>query len=399
MKDGLSSNHWALALIAVSGFGLLLSHMLGVLSYAAFFGAELVRLWIRRKPDWRLWIAFVVPFVSILCYLPLIRLRDEVTFSEVFQVTPRRLAACYWEGLRYLVTPWAIIALIAVAWPLFRQQRDVTFHRPSVAARVSLRSLLIFLFLVPLAMGALSLRNGAPFYERYGTVFILPCVVFPALFLGYRTHCNRPVASGLAILLGVLIILNTSGKAWLVEQFSRIAPPSVAGRLLYFTALPPVGPPAPKSPVPPYLEKDLGTLQPVSRLETLAPDLPLVAGNAPTFLELDQYQDAALTHRLYLLTNHEAASTITHATLFDHYERVKAAFPISGEVEPYCAFLRKHAQFLVLGGYNHPDTWLLKKLEMDGAKLSLVGTYDDGVIEERQIYRVSVASEKCCPRP
>jgi hypothetical protein len=392
-------NRWDVAMVTASGFGLLLSHMLGVLSWAAFLGAELSRLRIRRKPDWRLWAALVVPFVSVFTYLPLIRLRYEVTFSEVYQVSFRRLASCYWEAFRYLVTPLTLIVLIVVAWPFLAKQRDITFQRASTEAAVPLRSLLLFLFLVPLAIGALFLRTGAPFYERYGAAFLIPCVLFPALLLGYRTDCNRYAASGVSVLLAVLLILNTCGKAWLVEQLSNIAPPRVAARLLYLIALPPVGPPALKSPVPPYLERALATVPPVSHLEALYPDLPLVAGNGPTFLELDQYQDAALTQRLYVLTNHEAASTITHATLFDHYERVKAAFPIGGRVLPYCAFLDKYSEFLVLGRYNHPDTWLLKKLEMDGAKLSIVGTYEDGVIEEGEIYRVSVGNEKCYPEP
>ena len=41
---GATSRRWALLTMAVAGFGLLLSHVLGVLPYAAFFGAELVRL-------------------------------------------------------------------------------------------------------------------------------------------------------------------------------------------------------------------------------------------------------------------------------------------------------------------------------------------------------------------
>lgn len=124
-----------------------------------------------------------------------------------------------------------------------------------------------------------------------------------------------------------------------------------------------------------------------------------MAGSGPTFLELDKYESAALALRLYLLTNHEAALRIVHHTVFDHYELVKAVFPIRAQVEPYCAFLTEHSQFLVLGGYNYPDTWVLRKLEMDGASLSILGTYDDGVIEEHHIYRVRVASQKCGSQP
>jgi hypothetical protein len=293
-----------------------------------------------------------------------------------------------------------LIILIAVSWLFVSKQRNTTFQRDSLATGVPLRALLLFLFLVPLEVGVLFARTGTAFFERYGVVMLIPCVVFPAVFFGYRTHCDRLAASGVAILLAALLILNTSGKAWLVGQLSDMFQPKVAARLLYLISLPPMGSPPLKTPVvPPYLEKELYAVPHVSHLNTVEPGLPLVAGNGPTFLELDKYEDAALTQRLYLLTNHEAASSIAHSTVFDNYGQAQAVFPIRGQVESYCAFVREHTQFLVLGGYNHPDTWLLRKLEMDGAGLSIVGTYDDDVIEEHQIYRVSVGNEKCKEQP
>jgi hypothetical protein len=66
----------------------------------------------------------------------------------------------------------------------------------------------------------------------------------------------------------------------------------------------------------------------------------------------------------------------TTGTIREQFENRYPAYQ-RGQVEPYCAFLREHSQFLVLGGYNYPDTWVLRKLEMDGAQLSILGTYDD----------------------
>jgi hypothetical protein len=276
------------------------------------------------------------------------------------------------------------------------KRQTTEFRSPSEAAGLFLRWLLLFLFLVPLEIGILFARTGTAFYERYGVVALIPCALFPVIFLGYRTHCDRLVAGSMAILLAILFVLNTSGKWWLVEQIANVAPPTIAARLLYLVALPPIAPPPLTMPaVPPYLEKELYAASPISHWESMEPGLPLVIGSGPTFLELDTYQDPALTERLYLLTNHEAASNITHSTVFDQYELVKAAFLIRGQVKPYCTFLRGHSQFLVLGGYNYPDTWLLRKLEMDGAKLSIVGTYDDGVIEEHQVYKVSMTNAQC----
>ena len=41
--DGLTGRRWSLVTVVAGGFGLLLSHVLGLLAYAAFFGAELLR--------------------------------------------------------------------------------------------------------------------------------------------------------------------------------------------------------------------------------------------------------------------------------------------------------------------------------------------------------------------
>jgi len=395
-EDGQSANPWALAMVMAGGFGVLLSHVLGVLAYGAFLAAEIICLWKRQKPNWQLWVTLLIPLIAVVSYLPLIRNRSDILFSEYSQASPRRLAICYWEHLRYLVTPLILIVLIAAVWPYISKRRHTAPPRDSRLADVPLQSLLLLLFLVPLEIEVLFARTGTPFYERYGVVALIPCAIFPALVLGYRTHCSRLAGGSVAVLLAILLILNTSGQAWLIEHLSSAARPQVAARLLYLVALPPVAPPPLKLPtVPSYLESALNSATNVRYLDAVDPSIPLVAGSGPTFLELDNYQDAALRRRLYLLTNHEAASSIVHNTVFDHYEIVKAAFPIGGQVEPYCAFLRQHPQFLVLGGYNYPDTWLLRKLELDGARLNIVGTYDDGVIEEHQIYRVSLENDRC----
>jgi hypothetical protein len=399
-EEDRSSRTWALTTLIAGGFGLLLSHVLGVLAYAAFVAAEAIRYWLRRKPDWRLWLALILPLISAVTYRTLLRHGSIILFSEWSQASPRRLAICYWEHVRFLVTPLAVILLIAAVWPLVPKGQNTARRFGSRAADVSLRWLLLFLFLVPLEIEILFARTGTAFYERYGVAALIPCAMVPVMFLARRTHCDRRAAGWMVVLLAVLLIFNTFGKPWLTEQLSSVARPAVAAKLMYVLALPPIAPPTLTQPsVPPGLQKQLSAAPTVSRLGALDPSLPFVAGNGPTFLELAQYQDATLTNRLYLLTDHAAAATIVHATAFDHYELVRAAFPISGKVESYCTFLRGHSQFLVLGGYNHPDTWLLRQLEMDGATLTIIGIYEDGVIEEHQIYRVSVNSENCRMQP
>lgn len=391
------SDHSRLALVALSigGIGLLLSHVLGALAYGSFLIVEAIRFATRRRRDWRLWTALLLPLPSVLAYLPLIRLRSDLLFSPWSQASPRRLAICYWEHLRYFVTPFAVIILIALAWPFCSKERNASPQRLK-GANVALGWLLLLLLVVPLEIAILFARTGTAFYERYGVVALIPVVLFPALFLGLRTHSDRRAAGSVAILLAILFVFNTSGKAYLTEKLANITPPKLAARVLFLTALPPVAPAPLGLPiVPAYLNNEFLTAPPISDLEQVFPDLPLVAGTAPTFLELDRYQNAVLTQRLHLLTNHEAASAIAHNTVFDHYEQVAPVFPIRGQVEPYCTFLQNYSEFLVLGGYNYQDTWLLRKLEIDGAKMHIVGNYDDGVIEEHQVYKVRRENARC----
>jgi hypothetical protein len=136
----------------------------------------------------------------------------------------------------------------------------------------------------------------------------------------------------------------------------------------------------------------------VSNLDAIDPDLPLVANTGLTFLEIDRQGDADLTKRLYLLNNRQAAASIAHDTVFENYDRLTKVFPIRGKVEPYCAFISEHPRFLALGAYNHPQGWLLKKLDMDGADLHIVGTYA-GITEEAQLYEVTVLKAACPAQP
>src|ERR1700730_13360124 len=102
----------ALAAITLAGFGMLLSHVLAVFVYASFLAAEVVRFWSRRKPDWRLLLLLLLPAVSVITYLPLMRNRAGILFAHEYCVTPLRLFSCYWEYIRYAATPLALIAVL-----------------------------------------------------------------------------------------------------------------------------------------------------------------------------------------------------------------------------------------------------------------------------------------------
>jgi len=394
---------FALLTLTVGGFGLLLSHVLAVLPYAALFAAELVRLSIRRKSDWGLWAALLAPSISGLTYLPLIRTHSGILFTDEYHATPIRIFNFYWWSIRFLAVPLMLVTLLAFLWPMLRRpasqdQRQATPPAPLPAVFRPLGFLLCCLAVIPLGVGVLFAHTGTAFFDRYGIVVMIPIALVPALLLGFRTQRNQMAGVAVALVLSATLFLDTSGKLWLIEQLGNFAPPRVARYALNVLALPPIITERVKPRVAPHLQKALDAAPAVSNLDAIDPDLPLVANTGLTFLEIDRQGDAELTKRLYLLNDRQAAASIAHDTVFENYERLKKVFPIRGKVEPYCAFISEHPRFLALGAYNHPQGWLLKKLDMDGADLQIIGTYT-GITEEAQLYEVTVLKAACPARP
>jgi hypothetical protein len=393
----------ALLTLTLGGFGLLLSHVLGVLPYAAFFAAELVRLSIRRKADWGLWTALLAPAISGLTYLPLIRTHSGILFTDEYHATPMRIVSFYSWSIRFLPIPLMLVALLACLWPILRRpasqdQRQVTPPAPLPALLRPLGFLLCCLALIPLGVGILFAHTDTAFFDRYGIVVMIPIALVPALLLGFRTQRNQMAGVAVTLVLCATLFLNTSGKLWLIEQLGNFAPPRVARYALNALALPPIITERVKPRVAPHLQKALDIAPPLSNLDAIDPELPLVANTGLTFLEIDRQGDAELTKRLYLLNDRQAAASIAHDTVFENYDRLEKVFPIRGKVEPYCAFINEHPRFLALGAYNHPQGWLLKKLDMDGADLHIIGTYA-GITEEAQLYEVTVLKAACPAQP
>ena len=388
-EDRSSRRRLPLAALMAGGFGLLLSHVLGLLPYAVLFAAEFLRLWIRRKPDWRLWAALTVPLFAIVTHLALIRTHNAMLFAQEYRITSLRMFVFYWESIRCIATPLAVIAALAWLWPARREQSSAAAPVALAAMGGPLRMILIGLSIIPLVVGGVFACTGAYFFDRYGIVWLIPLTLVPVLVLGYCTNRDPLAGTVVALVLATVLFFNTAGKAWLLEQLASVVPPSVAAKLLYSVALVPIYPPSNYPPVPAHLQAGLANAPRIAHLETVEPELPLVAHTALTFLELDQRENAHVQQRLYLLTDENAAATIAHDTVFAHFERVKEVFPIRGKVASYARFISEHPRFLVVGAYDHPLGWLLRKLERDGAELRVVGLCS-GNTEDCQIYEVRV---------
>jgi 4-amino-4-deoxy-L-arabinose transferase-like glycosyltransferase len=391
---------WALLTLIIGGFGLLLSHVLGILPYAAFLGAESIRYLIRRRVDERLWAVLIAPAIAALTYVPLIHNRSVVLFTGDYRATPMRMIGFYSSSIRYLPIPLALVALLAAFGPaLMRPDKATVEHAQPLKSVVwPLGFLLACFTLIPLGVGIIFARSGTAFFDRYGVIILIPIALVPPIVLAYRTRRNQIAAILLALILGAILFLNSVGKPWLIEQIATFAPPHMARYVIAAFALPPLIEERAKPAVPDRLQKAFEAARPVTDLDAVEPDLPLVANTGLTFLEIDRQGDGKLTHRLYLLGDKQSATTIAHDTVFENYDHLNRSFPIRGTVEPYCTFIRKHPHFLVLGAYSHPQGWLLKKLDKDGADLRIIGTYS-GITEEAQLYEVAVTNTSCTTEP
>lgn len=396
-----NSRFLTLLSLTMGGCALLLSHVLGVLPYASFLAAELVRFSMRRKSDWQLWIALLTPAISILTYLPLIRHRSGILFTDEYTPTPARIFNFYWDSLRFVAVPLALVALILCLWPARRTalaEKPQAAPAPPRTVLYPLAFLLLCMALIPVGIAIVFAHTGTAFFERYGVVAFLPIAIIPSLLLGFRTQRNHMAGLTVALALSTILFLNTSGKVWLIQQLGNLTPPAVARHILNALTLPKLLIEPVKPMAPPELLKALESARPLSNLDGIDPDLPLVANTGLTFLEMDRQASAELANRLYLLNDRDFAAAIAHDTVFENYDRLKKVFPIRGKVEPYCAFVGEHPRFVVVGAYNHPQGWLLKKLDMDGANLKVIGTYT-GITEDAQVYEVTVANFGCMLRP
>lgn len=391
----------ALVTVAVAGFGLLLTHVLGALPYAAFFGAESVRLAIRRKADWTLWFTLLLPSICLLTYVPLLHIHSGILFTAEYRATPMRIFDCYRDAVRFLIVPLAFVGALLLFWPprTPHSSPGVPVHRDSSKAKFGALAFMLLCFgMVPTVVGIMFAHSGTAFFDRYGVVVLIPLALVPPLALGLRTRRSRSAGLALVFVLSLVFFLNTTGKLWLIEQLGSYTPPKVARFVLNALTLPRLVIDRVKPRVSAHLQKALDAALPVTDIGSIAPELPLVANTGLTFLEMDRRGDAALTQRLYLLDDRQAATSIAHDTVFENYARLKLVFPIRGKIEPYCDFVQMHPSFLVLGAYSHPQGWLLKKLDMDGADLQILGTYA-GLTEDAQLYRVSGAKPDCTTQP
>ncbi len=322
-----------LAGVAIASLGLVTSHVLAPLSLLAFLAAEILRFTKRRKPDYPLWTALLLPLVLVVFYLPFYDSFRAITdYPFAFQASPGKVASFYWHTLEDVFWCWSVSVVAA----LFAARGRWTWKFP--AWWRGQWPLFIGLGLVPVLLDFAMMRDHAPFWGRYCISSVVALYFLCALFLamGFERvpragYAAITAAFALALALRVIVPWH---------------------HLLVH-------------PVPAT----------AAAFEHIKPNLPIVAASGLTFVEMGQYESPALASRLFYLRDRTSAIQFAHATIFEDISDFQQAFKLSGAVESYRQFTQAHPDFLVFGTFDYPEDWLLRKLASDGAAINLVGKY------------------------
>ncbi len=379
-----------LAWVAITGGLLLLSHLFGVLSLGAVWFGEAVRSYRRRRVDWPMAAALLFPLIATLTYGPMFRALHGAVFSPEAQVTWGKLGFLYYAVFRWMWRPLLVIAVFALLALRRRRRVRLAQHAVQVASFVpgspdekvysryapEMSAVLAVLFLVPVGLTILFLRSHGAFYDRYGMAITIPIVLVAPLLVQWWMRADVRVALSAFCLIASLLLLSTTLRNPVVQAANAVIPARAATRVTGILLTSPHGPFRPwwkKLPVPAELLRERDQARLLKSLDGFYPELPLVAASELTFVEMDHRESATLTRRLFYLYDRNAEMTLGHRSVTDSLMVLKDFFPFRGRLASYGEFVDEQRRFLVIGSYEHPGDWLLRKAEADGATLQIIG--------------------------
>ena len=356
IEEGRTGRGLALLLLFIGAAGMLLSHVLALIAYGAFFFAECIRFALRRKPDWILWAVLVSPLAFCASYLPLMQNHGGGAYPIPFQASPLKVLGTY-SSIWMDVAPLLALAMVLIVF--FRAYAPEATPAHMSTLEIPEISFAIGLVCVPIEVGILFMRSHSAYFPRYGMAALFGAAILVPHFMARWKH-NSPRA---ALTCVIVFIFGVITPGWLVFDANKYLNPS-GTHLLPATAL-----------TTPYRQVE--------------PGLPFVDASGLTFLEMNDRETPAFLSRVYYLTDEQAAIQYAHATIFEGFTNLKHDFPIRGNVTPYRQFVQQHRRFLVYGTYSYPEDWLLRKLLADGATLKFLGDFPS-IYDNRELYEVTV---------
>jgi hypothetical protein len=360
-----------LCLLTLGIVGMLLSHMVALPATAGLLAAEAWRTRTRRRFDPAVLAAMLLPLVLLAAYVPMFRNHGAAIYPPAFQpdgevifdfyvaLVSRQMIALGLTALSVLVLlgPSHLRGGISARGPRW------FFAGPEWVASIAM-------MMVPLILMAQLMWSHGAFFPRYGAVATVGVIVLSAALLGRWTlDGTRP--DGRAALLGAGILLLMSGLWLAIPQQIH------AGDLI------------------PTVRNSEPRLQPCQACqETAALDasLPLVDASGLTFLEMNHQESPSTLARVYYLTDAAASTEYAHANIFEPMAQLVTSFNLRGHAAPYGEFVLQHPQFFVLGRYDYPEDWLLRKLTADKADIRVVGRVADDY-RDTELYEVTMKSQ------
>lgn len=348
---------WTLAVLALAGAGLLMSHIFGLLAWAALGAGEISHLLVRRRlrPSLLPALVWLIPLVSVAAYLPALRNHARSYFPAAFVPGGDDVFLFYISHVdRELVALWltALAILLLLGRAALRPARPFVLNRAEWTATIGL-------MLIPALLMAWLMLSNAAFFPRYGIAASFAIAIFTAVFVAWWTDRDPRAA-----LLGILVALLIQGQL-----------PTAIDELLHPARLA-------------HTEPVVAPCAACAVTAALDPSLPLVDASGLAFLEMNHRESPSTLDRIFYLTDPSASLQYAHANIFEGMGDEARVFPLRGHVQNYEVFRRQHAHFFVLGTFDYPEDWLLRKLQADGANLRVLQRVSDSY-KDHELYEVT----------
>lgn len=323
-----SDRRLALWCAGISTLVLLQSHVFGSLCLFAFVIAELVRYLRRRKPDYPLYLALGLPMLTMLLYIPLIRVYKGLILWPQFHASPIMAAKFYYRAFDTIARAMFVVALAAMVLLPFSKGPSVTKAK---YAREEWALYACMLF-NPLLLNLLLMQRRGDFFDRYTLTANVVLYGILAVLYAVQLRFNRTFAYA-ATLVMVLLLAHGVRRDWL-KRPRQLDP---------------------------------------NTFRSLRPDLPIVVSNGATWVEMNHHETPEVVARLWYVKDRAAAIKYDGTNYYYDFEALddmkRAGFPFAGNVEPYPEFIKEHRVFLI---YADPYEWLALRLQQDGASFTLM---------------------------
>ena len=360
---------WSLSLVFLGVSGMLLSHIFAVLALGALIVAE---LWRERRCgtlDLPLLAVLFLPMAATLTYIPMLRVHGGAIYPTAFQPDGGKIFFFYIEAISHELVGLCLTAVCAL---IFLRLRLLRPGPPAEGPRWFFTQpewvLIVGLFANPLILMAELIRTHGAFFERYGATSTFAIVMLTTALLARWAMCKGRPDPRVALLgFGIAVLISGLWTAIPREFIRHQIIPTTAN----------------SEPIPAPCEA-------CTKTAALDPTLPLVDASGLAFVEMNHRESAVTLSRIFYLTDRDASSTYAHANIFEQMALVAHSFHFAGHVEPYQAFTIQHPHFFVLGTYDYPEDWLLRKLVADGADVRVLGRFDSSYLN-KDLYEVKIA--------